>query len=204
MPSEVGKAAGKAVRKMVGQTTSTATSKLVSQIERDVAPAPVREGLKSVRKEAQRELKLSPIAQSLDGQRKMEEKVERPVRPLPKLPLSPSFIDKLKYHYNFWMHVFEKNDRRVKKGELNQMFSIKWIYAYGLAALGLHVLYLLTSGQILWKQSKITPLLDQRRKDFDPFEQDGENCKKYAVMTEEEEVTVSAKELRTDSSFRAA
>ena len=196
MSSEVGKAAGKAVRKMAGKATSKAAS--------DIVATPAREGLKSVRKEAQREPKLSPIAQSLDGQRKFEEKVERPVRPLPKLPLTPSVIDKIKYHYNFWMHVFEKNDRRVRKGELNQMFSIKWIYGYAAAALGLHILYLLTSGQILWKQSKITPLLDQRRKEFDPFEQEGDSCKQYAALTEEEEVTVSAKDLRTDSSFRAA
>ena len=96
------------------------------------------------------------------------------------------------------MHLFETNDRKVRTGDLNSMFSMKWIYLYALLALLVHVGYLFAQNRAYWREERLRPVLEERRKEFDPFESDS---KSYAKMTQEETVAVKAKDLRTDSAF---
>eukprot|EP01064_Diplonema_japonicum_P031333 TRINITY_DN5562_c0_g1_i1.p1 TRINITY_DN5562_c0_g1~~TRINITY_DN5562_c0_g1_i1.p1 ORF type:complete len:160 (+),score=21.62 TRINITY_DN5562_c0_g1_i1:62-541(+) len=121
------------------------------------------------------------------------------VRPEPVLPLNPSLFSRMKHSYNKFMRMIEENNRKYQLGELNFMYSITWLYAYLFAAVMINAMWLANYYRVEYRKSKLRPALDERRKEFDPF--DGNVSITSSTPTEAQLSIVSAKELRKDSTF---
>eukprot|EP01063_Lacrimia_lanifica_P027072 TRINITY_DN3749_c1_g4_i1.p1 TRINITY_DN3749_c1_g4~~TRINITY_DN3749_c1_g4_i1.p1 ORF type:complete len:189 (+),score=56.58 TRINITY_DN3749_c1_g4_i1:72-638(+) len=125
------------------------------------------------------------------------------VRPKPKMPLNPSMFDRLRYSYQNWMHIFETNDKKFRQGELSFLFSIKWLWMYVFFALSINALYGANKWQEKRRYDKIMPELDERRKEYDPFDEEGQQNIAAAGTGSLEELGVNraAADLRVDSAF---
>eukprot|EP01061_Rhynchopus_euleeides_P016008 TRINITY_DN27165_c0_g1_i1.p1 TRINITY_DN27165_c0_g1~~TRINITY_DN27165_c0_g1_i1.p1 ORF type:complete len:163 (+),score=15.33 TRINITY_DN27165_c0_g1_i1:176-664(+) len=155
--------------------------------------------LRSVRQVAERKPEVGALGNTRTVVREFNRKMTR-VRPMPQLAVNAGIIERVRYNYNWWMHVFEKHNKQVQKGEMNYLYSIHWIYLHAAAAIAVTLAYMYGSWVAYNEDMVRKPALDERRKDFDPFEA---NADTFEGALDEEPVYVDVKSLRKDSSFSA-
>eukprot|EP00755_Sulcionema_specki_P018827 Sspe_Gene.67881::Locus_40034_Transcript_2_2_Confidence_0.400_Length_683::g.67881::m.67881 len=125
--------------------------------------------LPSIRRPYERDLEAGAIGKLKLDYHKLDAKL-KPREELPPPTPSSSFFYRLRHLYNTLMRVIETNDARYRKGELNVVFSKRWLLVYGIFALTLNGLWLALKYKGYREQEQLRPAVEERRKMMDPFE----------------------------------